>query len=145
VTATARSDRYARRFRREDGRVTVFFAIIAPAWFALLGLVVVGGNRMVALQRADNIAAEAARTAGQAIDIPSAIVGDEKRVDPEAATAAAEAYVRAAGARLVSLTVSPDGQRVAVRVEVTYNPGPFGMFGGAWTAVGDATVALIEV
>src|SRR5690606_10835344 len=58
VTAAERSGwRLSRRYRRplmrgDDGRVTVFFAIIAPAWFALLGLVVVGGNRMVALQRA---------------------------------------------------------------------------------------------
>jgi hypothetical protein len=132
-------------WRRDDGRIAVFFAIIAPAWFALLGLVVVGGNRIMALQRADNIAAEAARAAGQAIDLPSAMVGGEIRLDPEAAAAEAEDYVRSAGARLVSISIAPDRRHLSITVEVTYEPGPFGMFGGAWTAEGDATVALVVV
>ncbi|MBX6749182.1 MAG: hypothetical protein IRY85_05825 [Micromonosporaceae bacterium] len=128
---------------RQDGRIAVFFAIIAPAWFVVLGLVVIGGNRITALQRADNIAAEAARAAGQEIDAPTAIVGGEKRVDPVAAANAAADYIRAAGATLRSIEVSDDRQRLSITVQVTYDPGPFWIFGGAWTAEGTATVALV--
>lgn len=129
--------------RRDDGRIAVFFAIIAPAWFVVLGLVVVGGNRITALQRADNIAAEAARAAGQEIDAPTAIVGGEKRIDPVAAADAAAAYITAAGATPRSIAVSDDRQQLSITVEVTYDPGPFWIFGGTWTAEGTATVALV--
>jgi Flp pilus assembly protein TadG len=129
--------------RRDDGRITVFFAIMAPAWFALMGLVVVGGNRIIALQRADNIAAEAARAAGQAINAPEAIVGGAKIVDPAAAAAAAEAYILAAGARPVSLLIAEDRQHLAITVQVTYSPGAFGFFAGSWTAQGKATATLV--
>jgi hypothetical protein len=129
--------------RRDDGRIAVFFAIIAPAWFVVLGLVVVGGNRITALQRADNIAAEAARAAGQEIDAPTAIVGGEKLVDPVAAAEAAETYIRAAGATARSIAISADRQHLSITVQVTYDPGPFSIFGGVWTAEGNATVALV--
>ena len=128
---------------RDAGRIAVYFAIITPAWLALLGLIVVGGNRITALQRADNIAAEAARAAGQAIDAPEAIIGGEKRVDPVAAADAAAAYITAAGARPLSIVVAPDRQHLTITVELTYDPGPFWIFGGVWTAQGDATVALV--
>lgn len=138
------SPRLRRLVRRDDGRIAVFFAIIAPAWFAVLGLIVVGGNRIVAMQRADNIAAEAARAAGQAIDAPEAIIGGQKRVDPAAAADAAAAYITAAGARPLSIVVAPDRQHLSITVQLTYDPGPFWIFGGAWTAEGDATVTLVE-
>jgi Flp pilus assembly protein TadG len=129
--------------RRDDGRIAVFFAIMAPAWFALMGLVFVGGNRIMALQRADNIAAEAARAAGQAIDAPTAIAGGAKVVDPGAAATAAEAYIRAAGATPVSIEVAPDRQHLAITVQITYSPGGFGFFTGDWTATGKAIATLV--
>jgi Flp pilus assembly protein TadG len=129
--------------RRDDGRVTIFFAIMAPAWFALLGLVFVGGNRIIALQRADNIASEAARAAGQAINAPEAIVGGAKVVDPDAAAAAAQAYIAAAGAKAVSLIIADDRQHLTITVQVTYNPGSFAFFAGSWTVEAKATATLV--
>ena len=131
------------RARRDDGRVTVFFAIMAPAWLAIMGLVFVGGHRIMALQRAENIAAEAARAAGQAINAGQAILGGAKVIDPDAAAAAAEAYILAAGAEPVSLIVAADRQHLAITVEITYSPGAFGFFTGTWTARGTATATLV--
>jgi hypothetical protein len=128
--------------RRDDGRVSVFFAIMMPAWIAMLGLVVVGGNRIIAMQRADNIAAEAGRAAAQAIDGPLAIAGGPKLIDPAAAADAAAAYLATAGAT-GTITVAPDRQHLTVTVRLTYEPGlPFGI-GGTWTVERSATVMLV--
>jgi Flp pilus assembly protein TadG len=80
---------------RDEGSVTVFCTIAAVGLLVLLGLVVDGGSKVRALQRADRLAAEAARAAGQAIDIPSAIEGDHPTAHPATATAAGQAYLRA--------------------------------------------------
>jgi Flp pilus assembly protein TadG len=134
-----------RRVYADDGRVSIYFAILTPAFIALLGLVVVGGNRVIALQRAHNIAAEAGRAAGQAINGPQGIVGSTKVVDPDAAAAAARAYIAAAGAT-GTVTVASDRQHLTVTVHVTYDPGlPFGVGAGAWTATGAATITLVVV
>ena len=66
----------------QRGSVTVFFAVAAIGLFAMVGLVVDGGTKVKAIQRADRVAAEAARAAGQAIDVPTAIVGDVPVVRP---------------------------------------------------------------
>ncbi|GHJ49416.1 hypothetical protein Cs7R123_67580 [Catellatospora sp. TT07R-123] len=133
-----------RWYRRDDGKVTVFFTIIATAWIVTIGLVVVGSGRTRALQRADNIAAEAARAAGQAIDPEDAIQGKPKVVDATLAAAAAQAYLRTVGAT-GSVTVAPDRQHLTVRATVSYdNPVGLDFFGGAtWTATGEATATLL--
>jgi Flp pilus assembly protein TadG len=129
--------------RGDEGRVAIFFAIVTPALLALLGLVYVGGNRIIALQRANDIAVEAARAAGQAIDAPSAIAGDQKVVDPDAAAAAAQQYIVAAGAQPVAIEIAKDRRHLSIVVEVTYDPGAFGFFVGRWTARGEATATLV--
>ena len=128
---------------RDDGRIAVFFAIMMPAWLALMGLLVVGGNRIIALQRADNVAAEAGRAAGQAISGPDAITGGPKVIDPDAAVAAAAAYIVAAGATPQSMVIAADRQHLTITVSVTYDPGIFGIFGERWTAEGNANITLI--
>ncbi len=127
---------------RDKGRIAIFFAIMMPAWLALMGLIIVGGNRIMALQRADNIAAEAARAAGQAINAPEAIAGGTKAVDPDLAAAAASAYIMAAGATPGEIVIL-DGQHLTVTVQLTYEPGVFGIFGARWTAQGRATATLV--
>jgi hypothetical protein len=131
------------RHRHDQGKVSVYFAIIAPAWLAMLGLLFVGGNRIIALQRADNIAAEAARAAGQAINAPQAIQGGPKEVDPDAARIAAENYIRDAGAKPVKVEIEDDRQHLAITVEITYDPGAFAFFAGSWTVQGKANARLL--
>jgi Flp pilus assembly protein TadG len=130
--------------RADSGKVTVFFALIAPSWIAILGLIIIGGGRVRAYQRADNIAAEAARAAGQAIDPGAAISGGAKVVDPASATAAAMDYLRAAGAT-GTVTISPGLREVTVKTTVIYtNPSGLGFIGGeTWEANGAATATLL--
>ena len=137
--------RLRRLARRDDGRVAVFFVILAPAFIALLGLIVDGGGKVRALQRADNIATEAARTAGQEINAPQAIVGGAKEVDPARAINAAQAYIAATGAT-GTVVISPDLQHVTVTVRITYAPVVLGSFGvDPWSITATVTSTLVVV
>jgi hypothetical protein len=129
---------------RDHGKVTVFFAIIATAWFAMLALMIVGGGRVRAYQRADNVAAEAARAAGQAIDPSLAIPGGRKQVDPDRARAAALAYLASAGAT-GTVSIAADRQHITVNATIEYrNPTGMAVFGGStWDANGTATATLL--
>ncbi|NUR72213.1 MAG: hypothetical protein HOU81_15475 [Hamadaea sp.] len=129
---------------RGSGSVSVFFSIMALGWVTILVLIIAGGGRVRAYQRADNIAAEAARVAGQAIELPAAVAGDEKRIDPVRARLVALAYLRDAGAT-GDVTVAEDGQSVRVTATVAYeNPSGFPFLGGKfWYATGAATAVLL--
>ena len=81
----------------DRGAVTLFVAIAMVGLMVLAGLVVDGGAKVRAAQRADRIAAEAARAAGQAIDLTRVLEGSAVRVDRGAALRAAEAYLTSAG------------------------------------------------
>jgi Flp pilus assembly protein TadG len=132
--------------RRDDGRIAIFFAILAPAYLAMIGLVVDGGGKIRALQRADNIASEAARAAGQAIDAGQAIEGGAKVVDPAAARSAAAAYLGKAGGGVTGSVTDTGDQTLTVNVRVTWSPVILGAFGaGGSTATGRATVNLVVV
>ncbi|GAA1398677.1 TadE/TadG family type IV pilus assembly protein [Catellatospora coxensis] len=132
------------RWRDDRGKATVFMVIMAQAWVFMFGMVVVGGGRMRAYQRADNIAAEAARSAGQAIDPSRAIPGGDKVIDPALAVNAAKVYLDSVGAT-GTVTVAPGGETVTVRASITYqNPSGLAFLGGAtWRATGEATATLL--
>ncbi|MFD6608642.1 TadE/TadG family type IV pilus assembly protein [Micromonospora chalcea] len=133
-----------RRLCGDDGRVTVWFAVLVPAFLALIGLVVDGGAKVRAYQRADNIAAEAARAGGQAIKAGQAIDGGNKEIEPSVAADAVQAYLDDLDGVTGSVTV--DGaQQLTVTVTVTYNPILLDLFaGGAGTTVtGRATATLV--
>lgn len=134
-----------RRSRRRDrGRVSVFVAAILPTLLLFLALMWDASGYLRALHRADNIANEAARAAGQAINIPLAVSGERIVVDPaEAETAAAE-YLADAGVT-GEVTVSEDGRQVSVTVAVPYPPLFLGGFGfGPYTAPGQADAHLVD-
>ncbi len=99
--------------------VPVMLMFIALAWDA--------SGYLRAAHRAENIAGEAARAAGQAIDLPAAVRGDEIVVDPHRAEQAAAAYLAdvgaiADGAVIGDVDVSDDRRRVTVTVHITYRP-----------------------
>jgi Flp pilus assembly protein TadG len=134
------------RMRSSDrGAATITTVIMAAIlWPFLLGFVVVGGGRIRAFQRADNIAAEAARAAGSAIDPALAVPGGPKVVDSRAAQEAAMDYLRAVGAT-GTVMVEPGGTRLDIVVHITYaNPSGLEFIGGAeWEATGEAEVTLL--
>ncbi|GEN78987.1 pilus assembly protein TadG-related protein [Actinotalea fermentans] len=108
------------RMRHEEpdvGSVTVFVAVTMLGLLVLCGLVVDGGAKLRATQRADRIAAEAARAAGQAVD-PAALVAGDVTVDRAAAVESAQGYLAAAGVT-GTVGLSPDGTAIEVDVVVT--------------------------
>ena len=106
--------------RRSDadgdrGSVTLFFAVAVVGLLVLLGLVVDGAAKVRAVQRADTLAAEAARAGGQAIALPPTIAGQRPHADPAASVAAARAYLAANGADGTA-AVASGGRRLDVTV-----------------------------
>jgi Flp pilus assembly protein TadG len=104
----------------ERGGVTVFVAVCVIALIGIIGVAVDGGSKMRATQRADYIAGEAARAGGQAIDPAEAISGRAIVVDPQDASAAAQSYLRSAGAG-GTVSVSGDGKTLTVTVTSSYD------------------------
>src|SRR5512142_163776 len=97
--------------RDDDGRVALLVLVLTVAVLAMIGLSVDGGGKVRALERADELASEAARAAGQAIYAPQAIEGGDKIVDPAAAAAAAQNYLTATGVT-GTVTVAADRKHV---------------------------------
>jgi hypothetical protein len=131
-------------WRRDDGRVSLLVAVCVAALLFLIAVVVDGGGRIRAMQEADNIAAQAARTAGQAIDLPAAITGGTTQVDPDRAAQAAQSYLDSAGAT-GTVTISSDRRHIAVTATLTYTPIMLGAFGyHPVTVTGHATAELVD-
>ncbi len=129
---------------RDAGAFTPMVVVMVMALFAMVALSVDGGGRMRTLEHADNIAAEAARAGGQAIDISQAVAGTADVVDPAAAAAAANAYLANVGASGV-VTISADRREITVVVTLTYQPVMLGLFDeGPWSEVGSATAELLN-
>lgn len=135
--------RLRRWARRDEGRVSILVAVIVPALLFLIAATFDAGGQIRAMQRADNIAMQAARAAGQTIDLPQAVNGGAKEIDPVRAGVAAQAYLDAAGAT-GTVTISPDRQQVTVTATITYQPRMLGAFGrGPVTVPGRATAQLV--
>jgi hypothetical protein len=129
---------------RDTGSVTVFVAITMVGLLVLVGLVADGGAKLRAAQRADAIAAEAARTAGQSIDLPTAVSSSDIRVDRQGAVAAANAYLTAAGAT-GTVTITPHGQSLQVTVTTSAPTVFLGLIGiTTLTVTGHAQVTLVH-
>ncbi|MYS39625.1 VCBS repeat-containing protein [Streptomyces sp. KhCrAH-43] len=112
----------ARRSCDDDaGSITLYWLLLAPVLFGLLALVVDGTGLDRTRAHAEDLAAEAARYAGQQIDLSQAIPGQAIVIDPDAAQQAAEAFLAQAGAH-GTVVVSPDGTRITVDVTDTYSP-----------------------
>lgn len=135
----------AGRPRPDDaGRVSVFLAIALTAVIVIIGLAYDGAGRFRTMQRADNLAAEAARAAGQAIVLPQAVMGGEKIIDPEAAREAAQAYLQSAGVTGRVEVVEPARRELRVTVDLTYDTAMLGFIGYQRIAVsGSATAVLV--
>lgn len=104
----------------ERGGIPVFVAILTIPMLMLMGILVIdGGGKLRATERADAAAREAARAGGQAIDAGKAVEGEGIVAQPDDARAAAQSYLRNAGLR-GTVTVAGNGQRISVTVHDTY-------------------------
>ena len=137
--------RRVRRSAADDrGAVTVFVAIVAVGLMALAGLVVDGGAKVRAVQRADRVAAEAARAAGQAVDVAGVLAGRELRVDRGAAVHAAEEYLRSAGVN-GTVRIVHGGSGVEVTTTTSAPTVFLGLIGvPRFTVSGAAEAALVQ-
>lgn len=133
-----------RRPPRDEGRLALLAIPLTLAVLAMIGLSVDGGGKLRAIRKADNIAAEAARAAGQAIQGGQAIPGGDKVVDPVPAVQAAQSYLNAAGVSGV-VTVSQDRKQITVTVTIVYNTVFLGLIGlDTLPATRNATAVLVE-
>lgn len=131
------------RQRDERGSTTLFFVVIGMAMFLVVGLVVDGGGKIRALQKAESVAEGAARAGGQAIQTGTAVQGDGTILDATAAKQAAQQYLSAAGVDGSVQIVN--GTRLVVRTTTHYQPVFLGMAGvGSMTTEGEAEVRLVR-
>ena len=132
---------------RDEGRIALLVVVLTFAVLAMIGLSVDGGGKVRALQRADRIAAEAARAAGQAIAASAAIRGGDKVVDPAGAVTAAQKYLAAAGTAgnvTGTVAVSDDRKQVTVTVTIVYTTVFLGLIGiDTLSAERQATAILV--
>lgn len=126
----------------ERGSVTLWVAVMAIAFFLIVGLVVDGGGKIRATQEADAIAREAARSAGQSLNRTAQAEGNQTvTLNPAAARTAALKYLASAGA---TGTVSVEGVTITVTAAVTYKP-MFLTALGPMTVTGTATARTARV
>lgn len=130
----------ARRAGRDAGRIGLFYAIVLPGLIAMIGLAGDGAGYVRTAQRADNIAAEAARAGGQAIRLPEAIDGETKVVDTIKAVDAVRDYLTTAGITEWHADVAANGQQLTVTVTVHYDPLLLDVLPGVTTIRATATV-----
>ncbi|MFD5017141.1 TadE/TadG family type IV pilus assembly protein [Streptomyces chartreusis] len=133
------------RGRFDDrGGVSVFVAVCVLALIGIIGIAVDGGSKMRATERADYLAGEAARAGGQAIDPAEAITGTRIAVDPQDAAAAAQSYLRSAGAT-GTVSVSDDGKTLSVVVTDAYDTKFLAAVGiGSLSVTGHGTATLLH-
>lgn len=134
----------AHRSPSDSGSVTLFLVISVVGLLTLVGLVVDGGAKVRAVQRADALAAEAGRAGGQAINVPAAITGEAPTVDARAAVAAAQAYLTTNGVTGI-VTVTDAGHTLEVQVTTNTETIFLGLIGiNSMTVHGQATVTLVR-
>jgi len=133
------------RFRNPDerGSVSVWFALAAVAMTLCVGIAVDFGGHVHAQQRAHQLAAQAARTAGEEVSVAQAVRGESPTVDTAAAKRAATSYLANAG---VTGTVSVrSGNVLHVQVTDHYTPLFLGSIGvGTLTVSGESTARLVR-
>lgn len=113
---------------RDAGRVSVFLAIGVVGVLAVIGVAADVPGLWRAMLHASNVATEAARAAGQAVDIDHTAATGQHQVDPAAAQDAAADYLNAAGVN-GTVELSEDLTEITVSVSFDYEPQILGLFG----------------
>ena len=128
----------------ERGSITLFLVISVAGLLVLVGLIADGGAKLRAGQRADQVAAEAARAAGQALDQAAVVAGRPAQVDRRAAVTAATAYLDATGTTGV-VTPTAEGTAIDVTVTITTPTVFLSLIGiSDLTATGHARAGLVH-
>ncbi|MGC5017315.1 hypothetical protein [Micromonospora sp. DT47] len=137
----------ARRVR-DEGRISLFLAVAMLGVLAIIGVAYDGAGQLRTLQRADDLAAEAARGGGQMIDRARAIEGRPKVIDERAARTAVAHYLHhnpdVTGYRVTFPVVAGEKQ-IQVRLTVVYRRHMLGLIGmdRTVTVSGEATARAL--
>ena len=120
--------------------------ILLGALIAVSGLVLDGGTALATREKAADLAQEAARAGvdgGSVGQLRGASAGNGAPLNSEAATAAAQAWLTAAGPGVTG-TVSVSGETVTVTAHVTQSTAVLSMF-GVNTVSGDSTATATDI
>lgn len=136
----------------DDGSASLFVVVAVVALMLAIGLVVDGGHKLVALQRADDLAQEAARSASQQIVAAPSVRGQAPRLDVAAAERAVQQYLAIAattgdggGQEVVTGSSSATATHVEVSVTVSEPTTFLGAIGvNTVTATSHATARLVR-
>ena len=104
------------RRRNESGAVTVMIVVLTIAVVAASGLVVDGGRVLAARRDATNIAAAAARTAAQELDVTRFENNNQVDLISDDARKVAEEILTRQGYALADTTITVDGPTVRVEI-----------------------------
>ncbi|MHB1010958.1 MAG: TadE/TadG family type IV pilus assembly protein [Cellulomonas sp.] len=128
----------------ERGSVTIWMITTALTMIVLVGLAVDLGGQVLAKQRAQVIAFEAARAGGQQLTGAQAVLGQAVTLNPAAAVAAADTYL--AGAPDIAGAASVNGTVVVVDTTTTYTTMFLGIIGiSSLSVTGHAEVQTVRV
>lgn len=136
--------------RADAGRISVFLAVVITGLLMVFGVAVDGTGQLRTLLRAENIAAEASRAAGQAIDTDLVAQTGEHRVNPALAVQYANEYLATAGHDIAdsdfTVELNAEGTAVDITVVLTYDRRIVDLFGFAGTirVTGTATAVLVS-
>ena len=133
----------SRHSRDERGSISVWFATASFAMIILVGMAVDLGGKVHTQQQARSAAAQAARTGAQEVQGSTAVRGEDLRVDSNAAKAAAQDYLHAAGVEGTVRVVN--GDTLIVTTTDTYTSKFLGIIGlDSMQVTGEASARLIR-
>jgi hypothetical protein len=128
----------------QAGRVSILLAVTLAGLLFIIGVAHDVGDQVRAALWAEQLAAEAARAGGQAVDLEAVAATGEQRVDPVAAERAALSYLSDAGVD-GQVTFSRDLTEITVSVTLTRPRVVLGLFGfGDYRVTRRATAQLVS-
>lgn len=132
------------RLTQERGSVSIFVVTSAFVMIMLVGIAVDLGGKVYAQQNAQDVARQAARTAGQAIQVPEAVRGEAVVSDPQAAQQAAQRYLN--GSDMSGRATVVDSETMHITTSDTYETKFLGIIGIEGFAVhGEAEARIVHV
>jgi Flp pilus assembly protein TadG len=125
----------------DSGSLTLMLVVLMVALLALAGLVIDGGRKLDATQKAYAIAQEAARAGAGQVNTSAAYRSGTLKVDVSQARAAAIAYLKSAG---YPGSVIASGNSIKVIVSVKERTAVLSLIGiKTFTASGSAVASLV--
>ncbi|ROT33814.1 pilus assembly protein TadG-related protein [Micromonospora sp. HM5-17] len=136
------------RLDRDAGRVSLFLVIAMIGVLAIIALAYDGAGQLRTMQRADNLAAEAARAGGQAVDLQQLLEDGSTVLEEDAARAAVDSYLRGVDDVTewdVQIETVDGVPRLTVELAITYDRAFLDLFSFADTVSvpGTATATLL--